>query len=204
MNKLSILILIVIFLSGCGVPQLDNSSYSSSSIKNKKSAVNKNSGNHTSSIKSDSGSLSNSNELYKADNTSSHAQKMRDGIVEMFPEYSATELQKIPDSVINSVTEKMERAGADAGSTGRELARLYPNILSDNKADKKSSSDLSKSERANSIRELLIRNQGFNRDILNSISDDEILSSTKTVATNAGIAESATNLLLKYPNLKDD
>ncbi|HFD1798417.1 TPA: DUF4767 domain-containing protein [Enterococcus faecium] len=57
-------------------------------------------------------------------------------------------------------------------------------------------------ERAQAIREILKQNQGFNEEVLNSIPDEEILDSFVGNATNAQLAQSAMNLLEKYPNLK--
>ncbi|HGF7640623.1 TPA: DUF4767 domain-containing protein [Enterococcus faecium] len=57
-------------------------------------------------------------------------------------------------------------------------------------------------ERAQAIREILKQNQGFNEEVLNSIPDEEILDSFVGNATNAQLAQSAINLLEKYPNLK--
>lgn len=57
-------------------------------------------------------------------------------------------------------------------------------------------------ERAQAIREILKQNQGFNEEVLNSIPDEEILYSFVGNATNAQLAQSAMNLLEKYPNLK--
>lgn len=57
-------------------------------------------------------------------------------------------------------------------------------------------------ERAQAIREILKQNQGFNEEVLNSIPDEEILDSFIGNATNAQLAQSAMNLLEKYPNLK--
>lgn len=56
-------------------------------------------------------------------------------------------------------------------------------------------------ERAETIRGLYA-SQGLNEDILNSIPDEEILDSFVGNATNAQLAQSAMNLLEKYPNLK--
>ncbi|MBO1090780.1 DUF4767 domain-containing protein [Enterococcus hirae] len=56
-------------------------------------------------------------------------------------------------------------------------------------------------ERAETIRGLYA-SQGLNEDILNSIPDEEILDSFVGSATNAQLAQSAMNLLEKYPNLK--
>ena len=52
------------------------------------------------------------------------------------------------------------------------------------------------------IRDLYEGNQGFNRDFLNSIPDQEIIDSFVGNVTNAQLAQSAMNLLEKYPNLK--
>lgn len=52
------------------------------------------------------------------------------------------------------------------------------------------------------IRDLYNYNQGFNRDILNSIPDQEIIDSFVGNVTNTQLAQSAMNLLEKYPNLK--
>lgn len=60
----------------------------------------------------------------------------------------------------------------------------------------------SSSERAQTIREILKQNQGFNEEVLNSIPDEEILDSFVGNATNAQLAQSAMNLLEKYPDLK--
>ncbi|MDB7101294.1 DUF4767 domain-containing protein [Enterococcus mundtii] len=57
-------------------------------------------------------------------------------------------------------------------------------------------------ERAQAIREILKQNQGFNEGVLNSIPDEEIIDSFVGNATNAQLAQSAMNLLEKYPNLK--
>ena len=57
-------------------------------------------------------------------------------------------------------------------------------------------------EKAEMIRDLYEGNQGFNRDILNSIPDQEIIDSFVGNVTNAQLAQSAMNLLEKYPNLK--
>lgn len=57
-------------------------------------------------------------------------------------------------------------------------------------------------EKAEMIRNLYEGNQGFNRDILNSIPDQEIIDSFVGNVTNAQLAQSAMNLLEKYPNLK--
>lgn len=57
-------------------------------------------------------------------------------------------------------------------------------------------------ERAQAIREILKQNQGFNEEVLNSIPDEEILDSFVGNATNSQLAQSAINLLEKYPNLK--
>ena len=57
-------------------------------------------------------------------------------------------------------------------------------------------------ERAQAIREILKQNQGFKEEVLNSIPDEEILDSFVGNATNAQLAQSAINLLEKYPNLK--
>jgi len=57
-------------------------------------------------------------------------------------------------------------------------------------------------ERAQAIREILKQNQGFNEEVLNSIPDEEIIDSFVGNATNAQLAQSAMNLLEKYPNLK--
>lgn len=56
-------------------------------------------------------------------------------------------------------------------------------------------------ERAETIRGLYA-SQGLNEDILNSIPDQEIVDSFVGNATNAQLAQSTTNLLEKYPNLK--
>lgn len=64
------------------------------------------------------------------------------------------------------------------------------------------SSTPSSSERAQTIREILKQNQGFNEEVLNSIPDEEILDSFVGNATNAQLAQSAMNLLEKYPDLK--
>ncbi|EGP5299380.1 DUF4767 domain-containing protein [Enterococcus faecium] len=64
------------------------------------------------------------------------------------------------------------------------------------------SATLSSHERAQAIREILKQNQGFNEEVLNSIPDEEILDSFVGNATNAQLAQSAMNLLEKYPNLK--
>ena len=57
-------------------------------------------------------------------------------------------------------------------------------------------------EEAEMIRDLYNYNQGFNRDILNSIPDQEIIDSFVGNVTNTQLAQSAMNLLEKYPNLK--
>ncbi|STP37874.1 lipoprotein [Enterococcus durans] len=57
-------------------------------------------------------------------------------------------------------------------------------------------------ERAQAIREILKQNQGFNEEVLNSIPDQEIIDSFVGNVTNAQLAQSAMNLLEKYPNLK--
>ncbi|ELA67436.1 hypothetical protein SEO_00252 [Enterococcus faecium EnGen0134] len=56
-------------------------------------------------------------------------------------------------------------------------------------------------ERAETIRGLYA-SQGLNEDILNSIPDQEIVDSFVGNATNTQLAQSTTNLLEKYPNLK--
>ena len=56
-------------------------------------------------------------------------------------------------------------------------------------------------ERAETIRGLYA-SQGLKEDILNSIPDQEIVDSFVGNATNAQLAQSTTNLLEKYPNLK--
>ncbi|MEY8445637.1 DUF4767 domain-containing protein [Enterococcus ratti] len=56
-------------------------------------------------------------------------------------------------------------------------------------------------ERAETIRGLYA-SQGINEDILNSIPDQDIVDSFLGNATNAQLAQSTTNLLEKYPNLK--
>ncbi|RXU72574.1 hypothetical protein CYQ85_13775, partial [Enterococcus faecium] len=57
-------------------------------------------------------------------------------------------------------------------------------------------------ERAQAIREILKQNQGFNEEVLNSIPDQEIIDSFVGNVTNTQLAQSAMNLLEKYPNLK--
>ncbi|HIH2393923.1 TPA: DUF4767 domain-containing protein, partial [Enterococcus faecium] len=74
--------------------------------------------------------------------------------------------------------------------TTTEQVKLYGEVLTD------------PHEKAEMIRDLYEGNQGFNRDILNSIPDQEIIDSFVGNATNAQLAQSTTNLLEKYPNLK--
>lgn len=58
-------------------------------------------------------------------------------------------------------------------------------------------------EEAEMIRGLYNYNQGFNRDILDSIPDQDIIDSFVGNVTNTQLAQSAMNLLEKYPNLKE-
>lgn len=55
---------------------------------------------------------------------------------------------------------------------------------------------------AEQTRTVLENNQGFDRQVLNSISDDEIVALTAGYVTNSQLAQTADNLLAKYPNLK--
>jgi ABC-type multidrug transport system fused ATPase/permease subunit len=55
---------------------------------------------------------------------------------------------------------------------------------------------------ADFVRDLMIKNQGFDSDIIASIPDEEILAANAGNATNSAIAQTAKNLLDKYPNLK--
>lgn len=74
--------------------------------------------------------------------------------------------------------------------TATEQVKSYGEVLTD------------PHEKAEMIRDLYEGNQGFNRDILNSIPDQEIIDSFVGNVTNAQLAQSAMNLLEKYPNLK--
>lgn len=58
-------------------------------------------------------------------------------------------------------------------------------------------------DQANAVRELMTTNQGFDQDVLASIPDEEILAANVGNATNSAIAQTAKNLLDKYPNLKN-
>jgi len=58
-------------------------------------------------------------------------------------------------------------------------------------------------DQANAVRELMAANQGFDPDVLASIPDEEILAANVGNATNSAIAQTAKNLLDKYPNLKN-
>lgn len=57
-------------------------------------------------------------------------------------------------------------------------------------------------ERAEGIRTILQQNQGFSASALAAIPDEEILSANAGTATNSQIAQTADNLLRKYPELK--
>lgn len=74
--------------------------------------------------------------------------------------------------------------------TTTEQVKLYGEVLTD------------PHEKAEMIRDLYEGNQGFNRDILNSIPDQEIIDLFVGNVTNAQLAQSTMNLLEKYPNLK--
>lgn len=57
-------------------------------------------------------------------------------------------------------------------------------------------------ERADMVRDLMESNQGLNADVLASISDEEILNATVGNVTNSQVAQTAENLVRKYPELK--
>ena len=57
-------------------------------------------------------------------------------------------------------------------------------------------------ERAEVIRKLMEQNQGLDADVLASIPDNEILEATVGNVTNSQVAQTADNLIRKYPDLK--
>jgi ABC-type sugar transport system substrate-binding protein len=57
-------------------------------------------------------------------------------------------------------------------------------------------------ERAEVIRKLMEQNQGLYADVLASIPDNEILEATVGNVTNSQVAQTADNLIRKYPDLK--
>lgn len=57
-------------------------------------------------------------------------------------------------------------------------------------------------ERAEMVRTIMQQNQGFDENVLAAIPDEEILAANAGNATNSQIAETAINLLRKYPELQ--
>ncbi|ENZ5663452.1 hypothetical protein [Enterococcus sp. AZ166] len=57
-------------------------------------------------------------------------------------------------------------------------------------------------EQASQIRTIMVQNQNLDPNILNNIPDEEILAANAGNATNAQIAETAQNLINRYPTLK--
>lgn len=57
-------------------------------------------------------------------------------------------------------------------------------------------------ERAEMVRTIMQQNQGFDENVLAAIPDEEILAANAGNATNSQIAETAANLLRKYPELQ--
>lgn len=55
---------------------------------------------------------------------------------------------------------------------------------------------------ANRVRNIMVQNQNLDPNILNNIQDEEILAANAGNATNSQIAETAQNLINKYPALK--
>lgn len=76
-------------------------------------------------------------------------------------------------------------------------------MIQQSQAQQSQSQDTSNHQQAENIRDNMVRIQGLNRDVLNSIPDSEILSASVGNMTNADIAQTARNLLAKYPNLKN-
>ncbi|EPI26564.1 PASTA domain-containing protein [Enterococcus faecium] len=56
-------------------------------------------------------------------------------------------------------------------------------------------------EQASQIRKIMVQNQNLDPNILNNIPDEEILAANAGNATNAQIAETAQNLINKYPGI---
>ncbi|PEH49597.1 hypothetical protein CRM75_01420 [Enterococcus faecium] len=61
---------------------------------------------------------------------------------------------------------------------------------------------ISDHEKADMVRNIMSQQQGLDPNVLASIPDDEILSANVGNATNSAIAQTATNLINKYPSLK--
>lgn len=62
--------------------------------------------------------------------------------------------------------------------------------------------DTATQTQADEVRNIMIKNQNLDPNVLNSISDEEILAANAGNATNSQIAETAQNLINKYPALK--
>lgn len=62
--------------------------------------------------------------------------------------------------------------------------------------------DTATQTQADEVRNIMIQNQNLDPNVLNSISDEEILAANAGNATNTQIAETAQNLINKYPALK--
>lgn len=71
-------------------------------------------------------------------------------------------------------------------------------------AKKEIVNDNGEKERADAVRRIMETNQGFDSEVLASIPDADILEANVGNATNSEIAQTAQNLLEKYPELKKE
>ncbi|MBD9697880.1 DUF4767 domain-containing protein, partial [Enterococcus faecium] len=111
--------------------------------------------------------------------------------------FNETQNQQLKQGFIDIVNGQTPQTPVVEEST-QQATTTKESILS---SDSPSAYSVDLYERAETIRGLYA-SQGLNEDILNSIPDQEIVDSFVGNATNAQLAQSTTNLLEKYPNLK--
>ncbi len=111
--------------------------------------------------------------------------------------FNETQNQQLKQGFIDIVNGQTPQTPVVEEST-QQVTTTEESIVS---SDSPSAYSVDLCERAETIRGLYA-SQGLNEDILNSIPDQEIVDSFVGNATNAQLAQSTTNLLEKYPNLK--
>lgn len=111
--------------------------------------------------------------------------------------FNETQNQQLKQGFIDIVNGQTPQTPVVEEST-QQVTTTEESIVS---SDSPSAYSVDLYERAETIRGLYA-SQGLNEDILNSIPDQEIVDSFVGNATNAQLAQSTTNLLEKYPNLK--